>query len=199
MLLVLVSLLLLPGSVATESKALTVQKSTSTDRFQNQNQAAGLLDTGGRLQVVHLPNDDGESYELLTQTGKQRRISHIKASLLSIGLFATIVRNLVFVENLSRNDWVGFCFLLILYLVEAASCSTRRYLSNIMTPSQVKDYLAQLQEVPPRVRFHLECYHYEDEDGFRASYHSSYRRRHEASHNSRRVTHRASDVFVFEK
>lgn len=196
-LLALASVLLLPGTNAIESKSLTVHQPTSANKFQNQNpQTVGLLDTGigGRTQVVHL----AEPGTLPTRPGSQRRVSHIKATLLSIGLFASLFRNLFLLETTTRNDWVGFIFLAVLYLAEAASCSTRRYLSNIKTPSQIKEYISQLQEAPPRVRFHLECYHYEDEDGFRSS-HSFSRRRHDASNNSRRVTHRASDLFQFER
>jgi hypothetical protein len=131
--------------------------------------------------------------------GTERNISHIKASLLSLGIFAVLVRNLFFVgaTATSRNDWVGFVVLLVLYLVEAATCSTRRYLSNIIAPSQVQEYIYQLQQVAPIIRFHLECYHYEDDDGF--SYNSSSHRRHENRSSSKRVTHRATDVYEFKR
>lgn len=137
-----------------------------------------------------------DSILLPDRPGQQRRLSHIKASLLTIGLFAIAARNLFWIEgSTTRQDWVGFIVLVLLYLLEAATCSTRRYLSNIQTPSEVKDYICQLQEAPPRVWFHLECYHYDD-DSFR--YRSSSERRHESS-SSKRVTHQASDLFQYKK
>jgi len=196
LLLVLVPVLVVSNIEATDSKvALTVQQPTSGNNFQKQDETVGLLDEGGRAHVVPL-SSNGVSYELPLRPGKQRLISHRKASVLSVGLFATAARNLFFVESPTRNNWAGFIFLAFLYLLEAATCSTRRYLSNIRTPSEVKDYIKQLQEAPPRVWFHLECYHYEDDDGFR--YQSSSQRRHESS-SSKRVTHQASDLLQFQK
>ena len=191
----LVSLLVLPKIDAMESKSLTVVQQRTGSKFQSPDETIALLDHGGRAQVVHIPRNEAP-ISLPTRPGKQRRISHIKASLLTIGLFASLVRNVFFVEAPTRNDWASFGFLLILYLVESATCSTRRYLSNIRTPSEVKDYIRQLQEVPPRVRFHLECYHYED-DSFR--YHSTSQHRHDSNSSSKRVTHRTSELFEFQK
>lgn len=188
-------LLLRSDVQATESIALTAQQPVSVPKFQEQDYAVGLLDRAsivGRAQVVHIDKD----YVSLP-LGKERKVSHIKAYLLSFGLFASLARNIFFLEATARNDWVGFVVLLALYLVEASNCSTRRYLSNIKTPLEVQEYILRLKEVTPIIRFHLECYHYEDDDGF--AFHSSPRRKHENSSSSRRVTHRASELYDFKK
>jgi hypothetical protein len=183
--LFLLTVLLVPNVEAKASSALTIQNPAT--QFQAQDYTVGLLDQtmSGRAQVVHV---DKESVSLPPRLGKERKVSHVKASLLSLGLFASLTRNLFVlgVEETTRNDWVGVIVLLILYLFEAASCSTRRYLSNIKTPAQAQEYMHQLQEVTPRIRFHLECYHYEDDDGF--SYQSSSRRRCENSSSSKTVS-----------
>lgn len=193
----LLLVLWVPNVEASESTALTVQQSVT--KFQSQDYTIGLLDqsTSGRANVVHV---DKEFVSVPPRPGTERSISHIKASLLSLGLFTVLARNLFFVgatATKSRDDWVGFIVIVVLYLVEAANCSTRRYLSNIKTPSQVQEYLYQLQQVTPRIRFHLDCYHYEDDDGF--SYNSSSRRRNENRSSSKRVTHRATGLYEFKR
>jgi hypothetical protein len=188
--------LLVSNAEASESTALTLQQSVT--KFQSQDYTIGLLhqSPSGRANVVHV---DKEFVSMPPRPGTERKISHVKASLLSLGIFAVLVRNLFFVgaTATSRIDWVGFVVLLVLYLAEAATCSTRRYLSNIKAPSQVQEYIYQLQQVAPRIRFHLECYHYEDDDGF--FYNSSTRRRHENRSSSKQVTHRATDVYEFKR
>lgn len=198
LLLPIVSALSIAEVDGSESRSLTVHQPNAVSNFQTQDpETVGLLEASknGRAEVVRLPCNNADSGKPPTLQKRKRGVTHIKASLLSVGLLATLVRNLVFVDTPTRNDWAAFVFLLILYLVEAATCSTRRYLDNIKTPLEVRDYIGQLQEVAPRVRFHLECYHYEDDDGFRSFNH----RRHTASGNNRRVTHRASEVFDFQR
>ena len=52
-----------------------------------------------------------------------------------------------------------------LYLLEAYSCSTRRYLSNGMNaPSEVETYLEKIRRVEPCVTWKVRCFHYEDRD-----------------------------------
>ena len=48
-----------------------------------------------------------------------------------------------------------------MYLVEAYTCSTRRYLTNaIQSPNEVEEYLEQLRQEPPVVTWKVRCFHY---------------------------------------
>ena len=52
---------------------------------------------------------------------------------------------------------------ILLYLIEAFSCSTRRYLSHAMNaPSEVEDYLEKIRLATPVVKWKVRCFHYED-------------------------------------
>lgn len=49
-----------------------------------------------------------------------------------------------------------------LYLVEAYSCSTRRYLANaVSSPVELEDYIERLRHEPPVVTWKVRCFHYE--------------------------------------
>jgi hypothetical protein len=177
---------------ATDSKSLTLQPPVS--KFQvSEHSKVGLLDQGdGRCQVVHLPA--GEPVSLPSRPGKVRRVKHVKASILTVGLFSIVLRNLLWVASPQTSDWAGFVILWILYIVEGSTCSTRRYLSNIRTPVEVKDIIHKFQQVAPRVRWNLECYHYEDD--YRRS---TVSRRGHTDSSTKRVTHRASEVYEFQQ
>jgi hypothetical protein len=177
---------------ATDSTSLTLQPPVSNFQFQEQQRVA-LTEQGGRCQVVYIPAGKPAS-SLPKRPGRERPVKHVKASLLTVGLFAFLFRNLFWVVSPSRNDWAGFVFLCVLYLVEASTCSTRRYLSNIRTPAQAEETIYKFQEGAPRVRWNLECYHYED--NYR---HSTVSRRGRGldSTSYKRVTHRASQVYEF--
>jgi len=54
---------------------------------------------------------------------------------------------------------------IILYLLEAWNCSTRRYLSNGMNaPTEVEAYLEKMRSVEPSVKWKVRCFHYEDRE-----------------------------------
>lgn len=54
---------------------------------------------------------------------------------------------------------------IILYLLEAWNCSTRRYLSNGMNaPTEVETYLEKMRSVEPSVKWKVRCFHYEDRE-----------------------------------
>ncbi len=53
----------------------------------------------------------------------------------------------------------------LLYLFEAYSCSTRRYLSHAKNaPQEIQSYLEHLRCVEPVVKWKVRCFHYEDRD-----------------------------------
>jgi len=52
---------------------------------------------------------------------------------------------------------------ILLYLIEAFSCSTRRYLSHALNaPTEVEDYLERIRLAKPVVKWKVRCFHYED-------------------------------------
>lgn len=177
---------------ATDSKSQSLQSPVSN--FQvNEYSRVGLLDQGdGRCQVVHM--SAGEPVSLQSRPWKARRVKHVKASVLTVSLFSVMIRNFFCVASPKTSDWAGFIILWILYIVEASTCSTRRYLSNIRTPVEVSDIIHEFQRVAPRVRWNLECYHYEDD--YRRSTDS---RRGHTDGSTKRVTHRASEVYEFQQ
>ena len=52
---------------------------------------------------------------------------------------------------------------IILYLIEAFTCSTRRYLSHALNaPTEVEAYLERIRIAKPVVKWKVRCFHYED-------------------------------------
>lgn len=52
---------------------------------------------------------------------------------------------------------------ILLYLIEAFSCSTRRYLAHAMNaPTEVEAYLERMRVAKPVVKWKVRCFHYED-------------------------------------
>lgn len=52
---------------------------------------------------------------------------------------------------------------ILLYLIEAFSCSTRRYLSHALNaPTEVEEYLERIRLAKPVVKWKVRCFHYED-------------------------------------
>ncbi len=51
---------------------------------------------------------------------------------------------------------------IVLYILEAYTCSTRRYLANaISTPVELEAYVERLRQEPPVVTWKVRCFHYE--------------------------------------
>lgn len=56
--------------------------------------------------------------------------------------------------------FVGMCA--VLYIVEAFTCTTRRYLINALSSSEeMEEYLESLRQVKPNVIWKVRCFHYE--------------------------------------
>ena len=52
---------------------------------------------------------------------------------------------------------------ILLYLIEAYTCSTRRYLSHAMNaPTEIEEYMEKLRLAEPIVKWKVRCFHYED-------------------------------------
>ena len=63
---------------------------------------------------------------------------------------------------LPRFDAWFVALIAVLYLIEAHSCSTRRYLANALSgPAAVEDYIEGLRQAPPVARWTVRCFHYE--------------------------------------
>ena len=63
---------------------------------------------------------------------------------------------------LPRFDAWFVALIAVLYLIEAHSCSTRRYLANALSgPAAVEDYVEGLRQAPPVARWTVRCFHYE--------------------------------------
>ena len=51
---------------------------------------------------------------------------------------------------------------IVLYLIESYTCSTRRYLANaISSPKELEEYIERLRQEPPMVTWKVRCFHYE--------------------------------------
>lgn len=125
--------------------------------------AFGLLHHHGQghAKLVELADNDWSSDKVIVakHTTLKRPIKHIKATVLTFIIYGLFIR-LLSTEH--RGQWTpSFIIALLCYLVEAATCSTRRYLSNMYTPAQVKQHLQRLREAPPNVVWFAECYHYQ--------------------------------------
>jgi hypothetical protein len=180
------------------SRSLESIKSRTAVEFQANEYFVGLLDNNRRrgIQVVHVSKSDktieGRDGVPNVKNSKRKPVSHIKASILTVSLFGLLLRNLVFPkEHYANSSWGLVLFVGLLYLLESFFCSTRRYLSNVMEPREVMDYVESLQKTAPKVRWDVECFHYRDE-GF------SSRRRHEST-STKVVTHRAHRNFWFQQ
>lgn len=109
-------------------------------------------------------NDLDSQHQISWKNSKRNRvrgISHKKASLLTTLL--VIVWSPVVMTKLagiSTNTIVVRCLVVILYLSECATCSTRRYLSNCLSPREFDTYLQTMQTAAPRITWHVDCYHW---------------------------------------
>jgi hypothetical protein len=183
------------------SRSLEPIKSRTAVEFQANEYLVGLLDNNrrGGIQVVHVPARDkaieGQHGVLADKSNKKKKkaVSHIKASILTVSLFGLLLRNLVISKEHQHggSSWGPVLFVGLLYLLEAFFCSTRRYLSNVMEPRDVIEYVESLQRTAPKVRWDVECFHYRDE-GF------SSRRRHDSA-PTKVVTHKAHQDFWFQQ
>lgn len=136
---------------------------------------------------------------------EKRSLSHMKASVLTLLLFGSIAHCWFFdghrlfrfgTKANGSGKLVSVVIAILLYWIEAMTCSTRRYLGNALSPKKVQHYLETLKSVPPSVLWTIECYHY------RTVYHRygsarNHQKRQETT--ERIVTHRASQQYSFQR
>jgi hypothetical protein len=124
--------------------------------------------------------EDAKSKKLVPWMDRKTSLSHVMASCLTLSLFGTLAYNRIFCRP---TNWIWLFILGFLYLNEAACCSTRKHLSNMLSPAEVLGKVDDLTVCPPQVRWKLECYHY--------------RRAHLHDEPVRKITHRSSRDFVY--
>ena len=138
---------------------------------------------------------------------EKRYISHVKASLLTTIIFALIYRHWrvdpssFFFPKEDRNKRSIFVivFAVILYLIEAFTCSTRRYLSNALTPLQVKESLDRMKSTHPTLIWNIENYHYRTKYYHNGHGRRNFRNRHTTSTRDKVVTSRIKQEYQFER
>mmetsp|Transcript_47515 Transcript_47515/g.57546 ORF Transcript_47515/g.57546 Transcript_47515/m.57546 type:complete len:225 (-) Transcript_47515:769-1443(-) len=167
----------------------------------------------GGAEFIHLGSDAAESEFITEYTSKNNvngrlPISHVKSTFLSVVIFSCIYAIYDF-STLKRPPlrtsdigiWLGVA--VMLYLWEAATCSTRRYLSNAVTMTEMERAMERMRNAPPIVTWYLECFHYRFTDEF--GYGGGIRDRrgmsgHRTSQRrSKVVTHRAFRRFELTK
>ena len=156
---------------------LPIERSKGTLVARNIPEPSLVLMDNGLVNTFDLSSDQlGNPKEI-----RPKSVSHIKASILTVGLFVLLGR-----KELSAYSGL----VLFLYILECCTCSTRRYLSNCMTPKQLLAYLETLKETPMQIVWEVECYHYND--------HTYRSRRHRGSRR-KVVTHRAHQTFQYSR
>eukprot|EP00521_Asterionellopsis_glacialis_P018476 CAMPEP_0195295470 /NCGR_PEP_ID=MMETSP0707-20130614/17475_1 /TAXON_ID=33640 /ORGANISM="Asterionellopsis glacialis, Strain CCMP134" /LENGTH=350 /DNA_ID=CAMNT_0040356711 /DNA_START=124 /DNA_END=1172 /DNA_ORIENTATION=- len=93
----------------------------------------------------------------------------------------------------SKQDWILFLGVLALYLLEAVTCSTRRYLSNLYSPDEVRKCILNLIKEPPSVVWDAESFHYRSDSSRRGGHHFH----HDHNDRDKEVTHRASKSLIY--
>uniref|UniRef100_A0A7S3L5U1 Uncharacterized protein n=1 Tax=Amphora coffeiformis TaxID=265554 RepID=A0A7S3L5U1_9STRA len=114
----------------------------------------GLLvdSVSGNAQRVQVSGGGESSNNIgLTSKLKKRPVTHVKASVLTLGLFSI---------PLWRHRLDLVVVLVVLYLLEVLTCSTRRYLSNGLAPAELCCLIDDLVLAKPEIVWELECYHY---------------------------------------
>jgi hypothetical protein len=166
----------------------------------------GLYERNGRavgqFEVPKSSDSDVQQLplELASQGSlKKRYVSHMKASVLTALLFGLLIKDGLFRQSIDAFDLQGHHIAMIctiaLYFAESITCSTRRYLSNALTPIQLKEVLKALSESPPVVTWNIVCYHY------RTVHYRMGARTQRLGHSSRQrvVTHKASQQYQFQR
>jgi hypothetical protein len=163
------------------TKSLTIRSSPIHRRF-------GYLDGFGKSGIRELDGDDMSP--LLSKVRPNATTKHKLAAALTIGVFGTLLSRPLWGER--GGYWTAVIITYLLYFIEAMSSSTRRYLSNMLTPFEVMKMLNDIRESRPVLRWDIENYHYRYEH----AHHAGKGRRTRES-RTKVVTHRASQNYVY--
>jgi hypothetical protein len=110
------------------------------------------------LSAILLMALAGALASFLREKLEQSVASKTLPRILSIGIFLVNWTIL----NVPKVDWWIVIATIILYLIEAYTCSTRRYLANaINSPSELEAFIEKLREEPPEVQWTVRSFHYE--------------------------------------
>jgi hypothetical protein len=110
------------------------------------------------LSAILLMAVAGALASFLREKLEQSVASKTLPRILSIGIII-VNWTILNVPNLDRWFIVA---IVILYLAEAYTCSTRRYLANaINSPSELEAFIEKLREEPPEVLWTVRSFHYE--------------------------------------
>jgi hypothetical protein len=172
------SMVLSPRPTSTsKGLALIPASDTSKRRF-------GYLDGFGSSGIKEIQGDDLSSFS----SKYHAKTKHKLSALFTVVLFGAI---------LSRPLWdtdggyrIAVAVAVVMYLIEAACSSTRKYLSNMVTPNEVKALLNNLREMRPTLKWDLECYHY------RSTYSIS-KNGNRSESRTKFTTHRASHEYMY--
>ncbi|KAI2504747.1 hypothetical protein MHU86_9683 [Fragilaria crotonensis] len=186
LLLVVAVVSMLPPEVNSEFSALS--QSLTIPSKSNRHRRFGYLDGFGKSKIMEMDTDDISS--LLSTVRPTNLTKHKLAGALTLALFASLLSQPLWHDR--RGYWTTVTVVSLAYLIEAVSSSTRRYLSNMLTPFEVIKILHDLRDSRPIITWDVECYHYR----YTHAHHSGKGRR---AHESRTkvVTHRASQSFFF--
>lgn len=153
-----------------------------------QQRCFGYLDGFGKSQIIEMNTDDLTS--LLSTVRRSHLTKHKLAGALTLALFGSLLSKPLWRER--RGYWMTLIVASLMYLVEAITSSTRRYLSNMLTPFEVIKMLHDLRDSTPTLYWNVECYHYR----YTHAHHSGKGKRiHEG--RTKVVTHRASQNYFF--
>ena len=119
---------------------------------------------GGRTLLFSLPfiSTTASSGDDTTKMIINPILNRIASFLTPIVQFVLLLLHSLLYLRLPEYSTKVITTTIILYLLEAYNCSTRRYLSNGMNaPSEVESYLEKIRTVEPMVTWKVRCFHYE--------------------------------------
>jgi TMEM151 family len=177
------------GVLSTVPSSSTTTKTMSTEKRHVWNHHLQ------NKQIVSLQSRfvNDEAKVIAMQTSSRKSLSHVAATCLTLGIVGLLVYDRLYVNH-STSLMVWYLILVIAYLGEAFSCSTRRYLSNMLSPLQLLQTVQTLVETRPVVTWKLECYHYNQN---RQNDNSRKGHGHDSTQTDKVVTYRATRAFQY--
>ena len=142
--------------------------------------------------------------QLVPWNKERKTLNHVVSSCLTLAIWGLLAHQLFMPPSsmsspslllgVSYRTWL--CLFVLSYIVEASSCSTRRYLSNMLSPVELLDAVRDMCQSPPIVRWKLECYHYNHKGHH---YYTKGGQKYVGDESNRVVTHRASRSFQYNR